>query len=274
MPSRTAARIIAPCVFKYSPRSSTLIPSTPGAPWWRLTWWSARRRCWASRIRSRRFFSSTGASSPRVPAMASSPGVPRSRSSGLPDALPPLDPQRLRLSCTPLAGHRSGLQPTRGAARPLGGPACRPWGASRALPASSLLCPRLTSADRSERIAPPSVPFDLDNRQISQGKTPSCPRVDAGFIKYTQCADGGLRGHVPTRPGWSHPSSPVPVRRPARVDGASSRRHLAMTPLPCSSPSAPLTPGTGTSTPLALCHAWHTRPMLSDTVYRVHSSVC
>jgi len=33
---------------------------------------------------------------------------------------------------------------------------------------------------------------------------------------------------VPARPGWSHPSSPVPVRRPARVDGAASRPHLVV----------------------------------------------
>jgi hypothetical protein len=156
-------------------------------------------------MRSRRFFSSTGASSPRVPAMASSPGVPRGSSSCLTDALPPLDTQRLLLSCKPLSGHRSGLQPTRVAARPLGCPAFRPWGASRALPASSLLCPLLTSADRSERITPPSVPFDLDHRQISQGKAQNCPCVDAGFIKHTPCADGGLRGHVPTRPGCTTP---------------------------------------------------------------------
>ncbi len=32
-----------------------------------------------------------------------------------------------------------------------------------------------------------------------------------------------------------------------------------MTPLPFSSPSAPLFPGVGTCTPPALCHDWHTR---------------
>jgi hypothetical protein len=205
VPSSMAARSIGPCVFKSAPRPSTVIPSTPGAPWWRLTWWSARRRFWASSLRSRRFFSSTGASSPRVPAMASSPGVPRGSSSGLTDALPPLDTPRLLLSFKPRSGHRSGLQPTRVAARPLCCPAFRPWGASRALPASSLLCPLLTSADRSAQIAPPSVPFDLDTRQLSQGKTPRCPCVDAGCIKHTQGADGGLHGHVPTRPGCTTP---------------------------------------------------------------------
>ena len=33
---------------------------------------------------------------------------------------------------------------------------------------------------------------------------------------------------MPARPGWSHTSSPVPVRRPARVDWASSRPHLTV----------------------------------------------
>ena len=45
-------------------------------------------------------------------------------------------------------------------------------------------------------------------------------------------AHGGLRGHVPARPGWSHTSSPVPVRRPASLDGAASRPHRAGVPFP------------------------------------------
>jgi len=47
-------------------------------------------------------------------------------------------------------------------------------------------------------------------------------------------ADGGLRGHVPARPGWSHTSYPDPVRRPARLDWASSRPHRSaeLTPKP------------------------------------------
>jgi len=39
----------------------------------------------------------------------------------------------------------------------------------------------------------------------------------------------------------------------------SSRRSLAVTPLPFSSPSAPRSPGARTFTSLVLCHAWHTR---------------
>ena len=56
-----------------------------------------------------------------------------------------------------------------------------------------------------------------------------------------------------------HTSSPAPVRRSTSLDGASSRPHLAVTPVPFSSPAAALTPGTGTCTPFVLCHAWHTR---------------
>jgi hypothetical protein len=97
------------------------------------------------------------------------------------------------------------------------------------------------------------------SRQRAPGKPQPCPCRGAGVLTHTPPAEGGLRGHVPTRPGWSHPSSPVPVRRPTRVEGASFRRHRAMTPWPFASPSAPLIPGVGPCTPHALCHAWHTR---------------
>jgi hypothetical protein len=41
--------------------------------------------------------------------------------------------------------------------------------------------------------------------EISRGKTQSFLRVNAGFIKHAPVADGGLRGHVPTRPGRTTP---------------------------------------------------------------------
>jgi hypothetical protein len=41
--------------------------------------------------------------------------------------------------------------------------------------------------------------------QISQGKTRNFQCINAGFIKHTPIADGGLRGHVPTRPGCTTP---------------------------------------------------------------------
>ena len=42
--------------------------------------------------------------------------------------------------------------------------------------------------------------------QTSRGKTRNCRCVDAGFIKHTPIVDGGLRGHVPTRPGCTTPN--------------------------------------------------------------------
>src|SRR5882724_10626947 len=189
-------------------------------------------------IASSRAVPSPGASSPRVPVTASSPGLPRGRSSRLTDALPPLDTTRLLLSFKPPWGHRTGLRSARVAAQPICCPACRPWGAARASPASGLLGPRLMSAGRSDRIAPPSVPCSLDYRQISQGQTPNVLRVDAGLIKHTP-ADGGLRGHVPARPGCPTP----PLRFLCVAShvwiGLSPDPPSRWTPLPFSSPSAP-----------------------------------
>jgi hypothetical protein len=88
----------------------------------------------------------------------SSPGVPAVSSSQAPDMIRHLAGCHLpapRRATTPF--HRSGLRPTRVAAPPICCPAFRPWGASLASPAPSLLCPLLTSAGRSGRIAPPSV---------------------------------------------------------------------------------------------------------------------
>ena len=41
--------------------------------------------------------------------------------------------------------------------------------------------------------------------QTSRGKTRNCRCVNAGFIKQHPNVDGGLRGHVPTRPGCPTP---------------------------------------------------------------------
>ena len=95
------------------------------------------------------------------------------------------------------------------------------------MPASSLLCPLLTSAGRSARISPPSVLVLLDNQQISQGTTQNVPRVDAGFIKHTPCGWRTSRSRARSS-RVCHTSYPVPVRRPARLDWASSRPHLTV----------------------------------------------
>ncbi len=90
-----------------------------------------------------------------------------------------------------------------GAARPICCPAFRLWGASLALPASNLLCPLLTSADRSGRLPPPSVPR-RDSRQISQGKTQNVSRVGAGFIKHTPLRMEDFAVTCPLVPGVPH----------------------------------------------------------------------
>ena len=101
-----------------------------------------------------------------------------------------------------------------------------------------LVRPLLTSADRSARLAPRSVGVGIltiaNNRQISRGKTHYRPCIGAGFTKCTPTADGGLRGHVPARPGCITPHIRflfiVPqVRIGLPSDPASRRR-------PCPSP--------------------------------------
>jgi len=143
-----------------------------------------------------------------------------------------------------------------------------------------LLCLLLTSVQRSEWITPPSVLISKDTVQISQGKTRNFRCINAGFIKHTPIADGGLYGHVPTRPGCTTPqirflyvALHLWIGLPC-LRQASFRPHLAMTPpaqSPGSStcpfyspwassyPSALRIPGVRTCTSLATCHARHTR---------------
>jgi hypothetical protein len=73
-----------------------------------------------------------------------------------------------------------------------------------------------------------------DTVQISQGKTRGFQCINAGFIKHTPVADGGLRGHVPTRPGCTTPQIrflyvALHLRIGLPPDPASRRR-------PCPSP--------------------------------------
>jgi hypothetical protein len=68
---------------------------------------------------------------------------------------------------------------------------------------------------------------DMDVMQISQGTTQNVPRIDAGLIKHTPCGWRTLRSRARAS-RVHHTSSPVPVRRPARLDWASSRPHLAV----------------------------------------------
>ena len=137
-----------------------------------------------------------------------------------------------------------------------------------------LLCFALPAEVRS--LDSLSLPRTPSTARCQPERHRTLTRVDAGFIKHTPLADGGLRGHaclcvsarrqVPARPEYTTPlirwalaSRFSGIRRPALLDWASFRPHLAMTPLPFSWPSAPRKPGTRTFTSLALCHARHTR---------------
>jgi hypothetical protein len=79
----------------------------------------------------------------------------------------------------------------------------------------------------------PAVPryfihtLDVDTMQTSRSKTQNCRCVDAGFIKHTPRAWRTSRSRARSSRVY-HTSYPVPVRRPARVDWASSRPHLAV----------------------------------------------
>jgi hypothetical protein len=75
----------------------------------------------------------------------------------------------------------------------------------------------------------------FNTEQISRGKTLDFPRVDARFIKRTPLADGGLYGHVPTRPGYVTPHIGFLFIAPRfRVglpsDPASRQRHRLKAP--------------------------------------------
>ena len=51
----------------------------------------------------------------------------------------------------------------------------------------------------------PSHATSRGTGEISRGKTQNLPCVDAGFIKHTHIAEGGLHSHVPARPGYTTP---------------------------------------------------------------------
>src|ERR1700737_2352838 len=100
---------------------------------------------------------------------------------------------------------------------------------------TGLLCPLLTSAPRSGRLATASVP--KDTAQISRSKPDSLHRTPAGFT--VLALDGyGICDILPARP-TSAASYPVSVRRIATLLRASFRRSLAVPPLRFASASPP-----------------------------------
>ena len=68
-----------------------------------------------------------------------------------------------------------------------------------------LLCPLLTSPRYSAFVSKRPASRFRSTGEISRGKTRYLHCMDAGFTKCTPFADGGLRGHVPARPGCITP---------------------------------------------------------------------
>src|SRR5215472_15452121 len=153
------------------------------------------------------------------------------------------DPTRPFLQ--PLLGDRSGLRP--------------PFLVRMA----GLLCPLLTSAPWSDRLAAASVP--KDTTQISRSKPDSLHRTPAGFT--VLALDGyGLREWLPARP-TSTASYPVSVRRVATLLHASFRQSLAVLPLRFASASPP-SGCTGDFHPQTVGHVRHTALRLRRTAAR------
>ena len=126
-------------------------------------------------------------------------------------------------------------------------------------PSPTLLCPLLTSPRYSAPVTQRPASLFGSTGEISRGKTRYLLRTDAGFTTCTPVAEGGLRGHVPARPGGITPTIrflfiALRVRMGLPPDPASRRR-----PGPSPWPSARRPPGVGTGTRLASCHARHTR---------------
>ena len=119
--------------------------------------------------------------------------------------------------------------------------------------AQRTLCPLLTSAPRSSRLATASVPEDT--AQISRSKPDSLHRIPAGFTALV--LDGyGLCECLPARP-TSAASYPVSVRRVATLLHASFRQSLAVLPLRFASASPP-SGRTGDFHPQTVGHVRHT----------------
>ena len=68
-----------------------------------------------------------------------------------------------------------------------------------------LLCPLLTSPQYSTFVSKRPASSFRSTGEISRGKTRYLHCIDAGFTKCAPFADGGLRGHVPARPGCITP---------------------------------------------------------------------
>ena len=157
-----------------------------------------------------------------------------------PDAISRLHSGQRLLSFNLLSEHRSGLQrwhhTSLNPCRPRvsvpcsfdrqGGFLVRPCGLRLVAVSLLLLCPLLTSPIGSGSMTLPSAIPD-GPWEISQGQTQNVPCIDAGFIKHTPCGWRTSQSRARSSRVY-HTSYPVPVRRPARLDWASSRPHLVV----------------------------------------------
>ena len=86
-------------------------------------------------------------------------------------------------------------------------PLGEPFGPSATHPTYYALCTLLPFVRPGFRFAQLAWVHSLapTARQISRGKTRYLRCIDAGFTKCTPAADGGLRGHLPARPGCITP---------------------------------------------------------------------
>lgn len=123
---------------------------------------------------------------------------------------------------------------------------------------TSLACraPTMPSADFSSVVKVDCSTFSQflplagsqGTKEISRGKTLDFHCINAGFIKRTPLADGGLNSHVPTGPTCVTPRIQFLFVAPQLRRWTSSRLHLTVTPLSFRLPSALRLPGIGTCT--------------------------
>jgi hypothetical protein len=177
VPASRAARLVGHCSRRYPGSAATVIPSPPELPPCRCTRASAARRFSRATTCAIRRSSPTGGSRPAAPTAAS----PRRSATGSSSCSAGARP-RSHIQCTLLPTVRAFSTPAR---------------------ASSALCCLLPAGGRGFLLAP--FPALANSRQISQGTTQHFLRVAAGLIKCTQTADGGRRGHGPTRPRCTTP---------------------------------------------------------------------
>src|SRR5262249_29677233 len=225
----------------------TVMPSTPGAPLLRTTARNGASMVSDAQIASMRCSASAGLSGSAVAVIVSTSCASR------PAASP--RPGFVKASSSWYGGRVAVMR------RPIyspfpSTPSRGPFGPSAAFLEwiAGLVCPLLTSASRSDRLAAASVP--KDTTQISRSKPDSLHRTPAGFTVLALFDGYGLREWLPARP-TSTASYPISVRRVATLLHASFRQSLAVLPLRFASASPP-SGCTGDFHPQTAGHVRHT----------------